>query len=115
MTHDLRLLAPAFAVWLTAATTIGLPPPVVYAVAAAFGGTSLYLLTTRGPTPPNHGTDPDPSRDPPGRRPRRVSTSPSEGRPRPVLPTIAKTQIRGAILLETCSTLPAVLIGPGGG
>lgn len=46
MTHDLRLLAPALAVWLTAATTLGLPPPVVYGLAATAAAASLYLLST---------------------------------------------------------------------
>ncbi|WP_433478056.1 ComEC/Rec2 family competence protein [Spirillospora sp. CA-142024] len=44
MTHDLRLLAPALATWLTAAATIGLPQPLIYAVAATAAVASLYLL-----------------------------------------------------------------------
>ncbi|NVI90474.1 ComEC/Rec2 family competence protein [Actinomadura sp. BRA 177] len=47
MTHDLHLLAPALATWLTAATTLGLPPKLTYALAATAALTSLYLLARR--------------------------------------------------------------------
>ncbi len=54
MIRDIRLLAPALATWLTAATTLSLPPPVTYTLAATAALTSLYLLT-RGPqAAPNH-------------------------------------------------------------
>ncbi|GAA0584392.1 ComEC/Rec2 family competence protein [Actinomadura livida] len=46
---DLRLLAPALATWLTAATTIALPPPLTYTIAATTTLTALYLLTPRHP------------------------------------------------------------------
>ncbi|MFA1539279.1 ComEC/Rec2 family competence protein [Actinomadura monticuli] len=49
MTHDIRLLAPALATWLTAATTLSLPSALTYGLAAAAALTSLYLLTR-----PNH-------------------------------------------------------------
>ncbi|MFA1550040.1 ComEC/Rec2 family competence protein [Actinomadura chokoriensis] len=57
MTHDIRLLAPALATWLTAALTMGLPPWLTYALAAAAALASLYLLAgrrqTRPATPPS--------------------------------------------------------------
>ncbi|MEU8796867.1 ComEC/Rec2 family competence protein [Spirillospora sp. NPDC048819] len=56
MTHDLRLLAPALATWITAAATMGLPPALSYALAAATALTALYLLAPRhlrrSPRPP---------------------------------------------------------------
>lgn len=44
MTHDIRLLAPALATWLTAAATMGLPPQLTYALAATAALASLLLL-----------------------------------------------------------------------
>src|SRR5690606_15694033 len=60
MTHDLRLVLPALATWLTAATTIALPPLAVHAVAAVTLLTALPLLT-RAPATPHNPTPPPPS------------------------------------------------------
>ncbi len=62
MTHDLRLVLPALATWLTAATTIALPPLAVYAVAAVTLLTALPLLT-RAPATPYNPTSPPFSAD----------------------------------------------------
>lgn len=47
MTRDLRLLAPALATWVTAATTLGLPPAITCALAAVTALAALCLLTSR--------------------------------------------------------------------
>ncbi|MFI0409779.1 DNA internalization-related competence protein ComEC/Rec2 [Actinomadura sp. 3N508] len=60
MTHDLRLLAPALATWITAAVTIGLPALLTYILATATALAALYLLVTNRnsrtrPTPMANG------------------------------------------------------------
>src|SRR5690606_3098773 len=62
MTHDLRLVLPALATWLTAAPPISLPPRAVYAVAAVPPLPPLPLLT-RAPATPYNPTSPPFSAD----------------------------------------------------
>ncbi|NKZ05032.1 ComEC/Rec2 family competence protein [Actinomadura latina] len=45
MTHDIRLLAPALATWLTAAAALSLPAEITYALAVTAALTALGLLT----------------------------------------------------------------------
>ncbi|TYC11625.1 MBL fold metallo-hydrolase [Actinomadura syzygii] len=61
MTHDLRLLAPALATWITAATTIGLPPAVTCALATITALTALYLLVPRRPSNTAQSSGPSPT------------------------------------------------------
>jgi competence protein ComEC len=51
MIRDVRLLIPALATWLAAATTLPLPPPLTYTLAAIAALASLYLLTRRPAAP----------------------------------------------------------------
>ncbi|WP_084262279.1 ComEC/Rec2 family competence protein [Actinomadura formosensis] len=56
MTHDIRLLIPAIATWVAAATTMGLPPKLTYALAATAALASLCLLIPRSRTAHPGGT-----------------------------------------------------------
>ncbi|MGH3242162.1 MAG: hypothetical protein ACRDNL_17435, partial [Spirillospora sp.] len=58
MTHDLRLLAPALATWLTAAATIGLPASFTYVLAATAALAALYLLAAHRRPRRRPGTGP---------------------------------------------------------
>lgn len=56
MTYDIRLLAPALATWVAAATTMGLPPKLTCALAVTAALAALCLLIPRSRTARPGGT-----------------------------------------------------------